>query len=142
MSRVVRYALLVGFSLLFAGAPASASNEVILKAHEGYSFAKHTVTKDGDTNADVAFAIGKQPDGAVGAISAKKIKNLGSGLPDATAFMGVQQWPGAVNNPVPGFYAVQGRDGRSIYLVQLLSYDNYGRSASRWQMSFTWERLQ
>lgn len=142
MSRTVRYALLVGFSLLFAAGPANADNQVILKAHEGYSFAKHTVTKDVDTNADVAFAIGKVPDGAVGAISAKKIKNLGSGLPDAAAFMSMQQWPGTVNNPMPGFYAVQGRDGRSIYLVQLLSYDNPGRSASRWQMSFTWERLQ
>ena len=142
MSRTVRYALLVGFSLLFAAGPANADNQVILKAHEGYSFAKHTVTKDVDTNADVAFAVGKVPDGAVGVISAKKIKNLGSDLPGAAAFMGVQQWPGAVNNPMPGYYAVQGRDGRSIYLVQLLSYDNPGRSASHWQMSFTWERLQ
>ena len=142
MSKIVRYALLVGVSLLFAGAPANAESQVILKAHEGYSFAKHAVTKDVDANADVAFAIGKQPDGAVGAISAKKIKNLGSGLPDATAFMGVQQWPAAVNSPTPGYYAVQGKDGRSIYLVQVLSYDNPGRSASHWQMSFTWERLQ
>lgn len=142
MSRMIRYALLIGFSVLFAGVPAKADNQVVLKAYEGYDFAKHAVTKVGDANADVSFAVGKQRAGAVGAISAKKIKNLGQGMPDAAAFLGVQQWPSAVSNPIPGYYAVQGHDGRSIYLVQLQSYDNPGNAASRWQMSFTFERLQ
>ena len=142
MSRIVRYALLLGFSVMFAAAPANAENQIVLKANEGYNFAKHAVTKGGDVNADVSFAIGKLNDGSVGAISARKIKNLGQNLPDATAFMGIQQWPGAVSNPVPGYYAVQGHDGRSIYLVQLLAYDNPGRSASNWHMSISWERLE
>lgn len=140
MSRTVRYALLMGFSVLFAGAPANAENQVVLKANEGYDFAKHAVTKSGDISADVLFALAKP--GPVGELSARKIKNLGQNLPSATAFMGVQQWPGSVANPMPGYYAVQGRDGRSIYLVQLLAFDNPGRSASSWHMSFTWERLE
>ena len=140
MSKNVRYALLMAFSLLLAGAPANAENQVVLKAFEGYDFAKHAVTKSGDINADVLFAVAKP--GPVGAISAKRIKNLGQDLPSAAAFLGVQQWPGSVSNPMPGYYAVQGHDGRSIYLVQLLAFDNPGRSASDWHMSFTWERLQ
>ena len=140
MSRTVRYALLMGLSVMFADAPANAGNQVVLKANEGYDFVKHVVTKPGDANADVSFAIAKP--GPVGALAAKKIKNLGQGLPDAAAFMGVQQWPGTVANPVPGYYAVQGHDGRSIYLVELQSFDNPGSQAANWHMSLTYERLQ
>ena len=139
MSKLVRYALLAVLSVLFAGIPAKAEDQVVLKAYEGYDFTKHAVTKSGDLNADVSFAIGN---GAVGAISARRIKSLGSDLPDASAFFGVQQWPAAISTPAPGYYAVQGHDGRSIYLVQLLAYNNPGRSAAHWQMSLTWERLQ
>jgi hypothetical protein len=135
----VRYALLAFLSVLFAGIPARAENQVVLKAFQGYDFTKHAVTKSGDQNADVSFAVDKA---TVGAISARKIKNLGSGLPDATAFLGVQQWPAVITTPTPGYYAVQGHDGRSIYLVQLLSFDNPGHVAAHWQMSLTWERLQ
>lgn len=142
MSNTVRFALLFAASALLASASANAETSVVLKANEGYDFARHAVIKSGDVNADVSFAIAKQPSGPVAALSAKKIKNLGGGLPDATAFMGVQQWPGAVSNPVPGYYAVQGHDGRSIYLVQLLAFDNPGKSAANWHMSFTYERLQ
>ena len=139
MSKLVRYALLVVLSVLFAGIPAKAGDQVVLKAFQGYDFTRHAVTKSGDMNADVSFAIGN---GTVGAISARKIKALGSGLPDASAFLGVQQWPGAIPTPTPGYYAVQGHDGRSIYLVQLLTYDNPGRAAAHWQMSLSWERLK
>jgi len=137
VSKFTRYALLAVFPLMLAAAPATADSQVTLKAFEGYNFAKHAVMKSGDANADVSFAVGKQS----GALTARKIKPLGSNLPDASAFMGVQQWPAAIDNPMPGYYAVQGHDGRSIYLVQLLSYDNPGRP-THWQMSFTWEQLQ
>jgi hypothetical protein len=142
VSKSVRYALLFVASAAFASASANADTSVVLKANEGYDFVKHAVIKSGNMNADVSFAVNKQAGGAVAALSAKKIKNLGSDLPDATAFMGVQQWPGAVANPAPGYYAVQGHDGRSIYLVQLLAFDNPGKMATNWHMSFTYERLQ
>lgn len=142
MSNSIRYAFLFAAAACFAAAPASSETSVVLNANQGYDFVKHAVTKSGDLNADVSFAVNKRGGSAVGTLAAKKIKTLGADLPDATAFLGVQQWPGAVADPVPGYYAVQGHDGRSIYLVQLLAFENPGRSASNWHMSFTYERLQ
>ncbi len=142
MSSSIRTAFLCAATALFAASSASAETSVVLKANEGYDFARHAVTRSGDLNADVTFAISRQSGGPTGALSARKIKNLGSNLPDASAFMGLQQWPVAVSNPAPGYYAVQGHDGRSMYLVQVLAFENPGRSATNWQMSLTYERLQ
>ncbi len=136
MSKFVRYAFVALLAAAFAVVPASAE-VVTLKAHEGYDFIKKSVTKKGETNNDLSFAVA----GKKGAISAKKVKGLGQGLPDARAFLSVQSWPTSVEDPTPGYFAVQGRDGKSIYLVQLNSFSNYGKP-SNWEMSFSWERLQ
>lgn len=138
MSKFVRFAFVAILATAFAGVSASASDVITLKAQEGYDFVKKSVTKKGETNTDVSFAVSPSKKGAIGA---KKIKNLGQGMPDARAFLAMQSWPTAVEEPVPGYLAVQGRDGKSIYLVTLNSFATYGKP-SNWEMSFTWERLQ
>lgn len=138
MSKFVRFAFVAILAAGFAGASANASDVITLKAQEGYDFVKKSVTKKGETNTDVSFAVSPSKKGAIGA---KKIKNLGQGMPDARAFLAMQSWPTAVEEPTPGYLAVQGRDGKSIYLVTLNSFATYGKP-SNWEMSFTWERLQ
>ncbi len=136
MSKFVRIAFVA--ILAAVSAPAHASDVVTLKGLEGYDFVKKSVTKKGDANTDLSVVAVA---GRKSAIEAKKIKNLGQGLPDARAFLAIQSWPVSVEAPVPGYYAVEGRDGKSIYLVQLNSFAGDGRP-SNWEMSFSWERLQ
>ena len=138
MFKFVCIAFVALLASAFAVVPASASDVVTLKAQEGFDFVKKSVTKKGETNNDLSFAVSASKKGA---IIAKKLKGLGQGLPDARAFLTVQSWPAAVEMPTPGYYAVQGRDGKSIYLVELNSFASYGKP-SNWEMSFSWERLQ
>jgi len=134
VSKAVRFALMIAVAGLFACASSWASDTVLLKGAQGYDFQKNTVTKQGDTNYDIALG--------ANALSARKIKALGQEMPDARAFAAIKSWPSTVTAPTPGYYAVQGRDGRSIYLVQVYSVDGQGKVASHWQASFTWERLE
>jgi hypothetical protein len=134
MSKAVRFAFMIVLTGLFACAPSRAGDPIFLKGAEGYSFQKSAVTKKGDTNFDIALG--------ADSLSARKIKALGQNLPDARAFATVQSWPATVASPLPGYYAVQSRDGRGIYLVQVLSVNGSGKVPSHWSASFTWEKLQ
>lgn len=137
MSRFVRFAFVALLASGFA-ATAAAADVVTLKAHEGYDFVKKSVTKKGETNTDFTFTVNPNKKGGV---AARRLKSLGQGMPDARAFQQVQSWPAAAEEPASGYYAVQGRDGKSIYLVTINSFADYGKPAS-WEMSFTWEKLQ
>jgi hypothetical protein len=134
VSKAVRFASMVVIAGLFACVPSRAGDPVFLKGAEGYSFQKNAVAKKGDANFDIALG--------ADSLSARKIKALGGNLPDARAFATVQSWPATVASPLPGYYAVQGHDGRSIYLVQVLSVNGSGKAPSHWSASFTWEKLQ
>lgn len=136
MSKFVRIAFVAILAAAFA--PAHASDVITLKGQEGFDFIKKSVTKKGDANTDLSVVAVA---GRKGAIAAKKIKSLGQAMPDARAFLTIQSWPASVETPTPGYYAVEGRDGKSIYLVQLSSFADYGKPAT-WEVSFTWERLQ
>lgn len=138
MSRFVRFAFVTLLASGFAAMSAGASDLVTLKASEGYDFVKKTVTKKGDANADFTFTVNP---GKKGGIAARHLKGLGQGLPDAHAFQQVQSWPASAVEPMPGYYAIQGRDGKSVYLVSITGFADYGKPTS-WEMSFTWEKLQ
>lgn len=138
MSRFVRFAFVALLASGFAATAASASDLVTLKAQEGYDFVKKSVTKKGDANTDLSFAVSPAKKGG---IAARRLKGLGQGMPDARAFLQVQSWPAVAEQPMPGYYAVQGRDGKSIYLVTVNAFSDYGKP-SNWELSFTWERLQ
>lgn len=124
-----------------------ASNPVMLKVYEGFKFSNGTVTKSDDKKADITFYVnhGRQNaySFALGVIGASKIKDFGKTKPYVKTFSNneVSGWKQYANAPSPGYYVVLGADGKSYYLINVVSFKNQGKAASYWNLNFTWEKL-
>jgi len=113
--------------------PAFADGNFVLKASQGFNFARNALTSSDDPNADVAFARG--------ALGARKIKGFGSQMPGLAGFNDIGSWGSQVNTPAPGYYVVQGHDGKTVYLVQVTSFGNQTLAVSKWELQVSWEKL-
>lgn len=113
--------------------PARADGTLVLKDSQGYDFTKASVTKTGDRNADISFTGGKKA-----ALAATKIKGFGPSVPPAAAFNDMKSWTGSVDAPAPGYYAVEGRDHRTVYLLQVTNVADQGKST---EITAYWEKL-
>ena len=118
-----------------ATVPAIADGSLALKAPQAYNFTRSVVTKIGDPNADLSFSVGG--DKTV-VLAANRIKGFGPSAPGPAAFNGIKSWPGSVSAPAPGYFVVQGHDGRTVYLVQVTNVDNQGKAGS---LEAFWEKL-
>ncbi|MBF0530079.1 MAG: hypothetical protein HQK55_12575, partial [Deltaproteobacteria bacterium] len=80
---------------------------------------------------------------ALATLGAKKIKEFGQEKPDikALSLQKVDAWQSYANAPAPGYYVVQGMDGRSLYLIKVISFKNQGKAASYWELTFSWEKI-
>ena len=113
--------------------PAMADGTLVLKDSQGYDFTKAAVTKTGDRNADISFTGGRKA-----ALAATKIKGFGPSVPPAAAFNSMKSWSASVDAPTPGYYAVQGRDHRTVYLLQVTNIADQGKST---ELTAYWEKL-
>lgn len=139
--------LVVCFVLILTGAaPASAAETLTLKVYEGYNFASHAVMKSGDPKADISFYVNTGRRGAMsfqlGAIGAKRLKECGKAKPNASVLQNRAQWGNSANAPSAGdYFALEGADGKSLYLVKIIGFENQGKASSYWQLTLSWEKL-
>jgi len=149
-NRVLLYGVLFILLLVmvnsFAGR-ALAANIVSLSVYEGYRFLDGSVTKSGDESADLSFYVNmgrrNARSFALATLGAKKIKEFGKEKPDVKSLSleAVNEWQDYANAPAQGYYVVLGADGKSLYLVNLISFKNQGRAASYWKLNFSWEKI-
>jgi len=142
---VIFISLLVITMLTALSRWSSASDTVTLKVYEGYKFASGTITKSGEKGADLSFYVNRGRAGAgsfaLGAIGAKKIKEFGDKKPETLSLQEASSWKDYANAPSGGYYGVLGADGKSLYLVKVLSFKNQGKAASFWELTFTWQKI-
>ena len=135
--------------LIFMAFPVftDAANTVTLKVYQGYRFSDKTVTRSGDKQNDFSFYVNMGRQGArsfaLGALGGTKIKEFGREKPDAKSFtpQTISGWKTYANAPSPGYYVVQGADGKSLYLIEVISFKNQGKAAAYWELTFSWEKL-
>ena len=126
---------------------AQAANSVTLKVYQGYRFSDKAITKSGDKQNDLSFYVNMGRQGArsfaLGALGGAKIKEFGNEKPDAKTLTPqvVSGWKSYANAPSPGFYVVQGADGKSLYLIEVKSFKNQGKASAYWELTFTWEKF-
>lgn len=126
---------------------ALAANLVTLKVYQGYRFSDGAVTKSGDQSADVSFYVNlgrrKAYSFAIATLGAKKIKEFGKEKPNpkSLSLQSVESWRHYANAPSPGYNVVQGADGKSLYLLKVLSFKNQRKTASHWELTFSGEKL-
>ncbi len=124
-----------------------AADVVSLKVYEGYRFSDKAVTKSGDKSADISFFVNmgrrNASSFALATLGAKKIKEFGTEKPDvkALSLQNANSWEHYANAPVPGYYVVQGEDGKTFYLIKVISFKNQGKAASYWDLTFSWEKI-
>jgi hypothetical protein len=130
-------ALLAGAAAVCAEGPDSGAFS--LKIFEGYQFSPQAVVKSGSA-ADLSFTYQVRRMGMISYLGAAKIKYFESR--PAAGSIGkreIESWEDYVAGPSPGFYVIRARDG-AHYLVHLQTFENQGKAAAYWKMSFRWEK--
>lgn len=111
-----------------------------LKIFEGYDFPNQRVVASGSSAADLSFYYQRRGIGIISYLGAAKIKQF-QGRPPGLSAGQIASWEHYVAGPSRGTYVIQSRAGR-YYLVTLEKFENQGKAASYWLMSFTWEELK
>lgn len=109
-----------------------------LKIFQGYNFATRSVGKSGGTS-DLSFTYQVRRIGMIGYLQAPKIKEFQS-PPSGLTASEFETWKDYVAGPSPDYYVIKAKDGR-CYLLQLLKFENQGKAASYWLMTFHWQEI-
>ncbi|HWQ53091.1 MAG TPA: hypothetical protein VN442_05365 [Bryobacteraceae bacterium] len=107
-----------------------------LRIFEAYRISEGKVVKSGDKSADISFYYQTRRMGMISYLGATKIKEFAV-RPDPRSLTRaiVETWDDYVAGPAPGYYVIKGAEGR-FYLVKLESFENQGKAASYWKMTF------
>lgn len=142
---------LLCFSMLCsaeAGAPAAGqasragtrSGKFQLQVFQGYRFQTGEIRKSGD-DTDLSFTYQVRRLGMISYLQATHIKRFDT-RPDPAALTRAEiaAWESYVAGPSAGYYVIQARSDR-CYLLKLESFENQGKAASYWRMTFSWEEI-
>jgi len=128
-----------------------ASNTFQLKIYQGYDFKNKRVIDYGNTPSSVDFKfyfqqrspisdLDKSRNGIYVYLGAPKIREFNT-APTSLSSAQVNGWDNWTLYPVPGkYYVVKSRDGQ-YYLLHLLKYENQGKAAAYWLMTFEWKKI-
>lgn len=139
-------AVLMAAMLLFA-ANVYALEPVTLKIYQGVKFSDGTVVKSDDKAADLSFSVNRGRRGALSfelaAFGAKGIKEFGEKKPEPVELSidSAGKWKDHLNAPSAGYYGVLGADGNSVYLVEVLSFENQGQASANWVVTLKWDAV-
>lgn len=146
VKRVVASASMVLMAgLLFFAANGYALEPVTLKIYQGVKFSDGTVVKSDDKAADLSFYVNRGRRGALSfelaAFGAKGIKEFGEKKPEPAelSLETAGTWKDHLNAPAAGYYGVLGADGNSVYLVEVLAFENQGQASAHWAVTLKWE---
>lgn len=128
--------------LLACQSPASAWSKkepFQLKIFQGFRFANESVVKS--ESGDLSFTYQVRRFGMISYLSAKRIQYFEK-APEVASLRAseIAGWKDYVAGPSPGFYVVRTGDGKH-YLLHLQKFENQGKAASYWLMTFAWEEI-
>ncbi len=133
-------ALLLSLSIL--GTAETAASRFQLHISQGYRFDTGEVTKSGD-DADLSFTYQLRRIGQISFLQAPHIKRFETRpQPGTLTPAEIATWDHSVAAPSPGYYVIQGRSPAHHYLLHLEKFENQGKAASRWELTFSWETLK
>jgi hypothetical protein len=123
-----------------SAAGAASTGKFQLQVSQGYRFETGEIRKSGD-GTDLSFTYQLRRLGVISYLQATRIKRFDT-RPDTAALTRAEiaAWPDYVAGPSPGYYVIQGRSDRR-YLLKLESFENQGKAAAYWRMTFSWEEI-
>lgn len=121
--------------------PARKSGQFRLHVFEGYRLDTGAVGKS-SSQQDLSFTYQVRASGMISYLGAAHIKRF-DGRPSAGTLSAgdVAGWKDYVAGPDPGYYVIQARSSQRLYLLHLEKFENQGKAASYWLLTFTWESL-
>ncbi len=152
MSELVKRAIVPAtvallMTMLLLVAKTYAIESVALKIYQGVKFSDGTVVKSDDAEADLRLYVNRGRRGALSfelaAFGAKGIKEFGETKP-APAELAIEsagKWKAHLNAPSAGYYGVLGADGKIVYLVEVLAFENQGQASANWVVTLRWEAV-
>ncbi|HWR51675.1 MAG TPA: hypothetical protein VN428_11245 [Bryobacteraceae bacterium] len=143
---LTRREFLMSLSILFAtparALPAVRSGSFQLKVFQGFRFDDGSIGKSG-SEMDLSFFYQMRRFGMISFLGASHIARFDERPAQGSITVAeVQAWDDSVAGPSPGYYALQARNGGKYYLLHLEKFENQGKAASYWLMSFSWEEFQ
>ena len=107
-----------------------------LKIFEAYRISDGKVVKSDDKSADISFYYQRRRMAVISYLGAPKIKEF-TARPDPKSLTrsAIETWEDYVAGPAPGYFVVKSPGGR-YYLLKLESFENQGKAASYWKMTF------
>lgn len=141
-----RRSLLISLSGLLATAAgalaAVRSGSFQLKVFEGFRFDQGSVGKSG-SDMDLSFFYQMRRFGMISFLGADHIQRFDAKpAPRSITAAEIRSWDDSVAGPAPGYYVLQAHNGGKYYLVHLEKFENQGKAASYWLMSFSWEEYE
>jgi hypothetical protein len=139
-----------GFLISFSGLLATAAGALAavrsgsfqLKVFHGFRFDDGSIGKSG-SEMDLSFFYQMRRFGMISFLGADHIQRFDEKPAQRSIAAGdIQSWDDSVAGPEPGYYVLQAQNGGKYYLVNLEKFDNQGKAASYWLMSFSWEEFQ
>lgn len=132
--------LIAVFLTLSSWAAAAQSGSFQLKIFQGFRFSDGATVESGK-GADLSFYYQTRRMAIISYLGADKIKRFDA-APDPRSLTAAEvgSWNDYIPAPSPGYYVIRTKDGK-YYLVNLQKFENQGKAASSWLMSFNWEEI-
>ncbi len=137
---VIFLVALISCALGTVETPVKAGNTFQLKIYHGFDFSSSQVVKYNEsTPADIKFYRQTRNVGVYAYPGAAKIKEFDS--PSHRIIGNGDGWNDYLFTPKTNrYYVIRSRDG-CYYLLHLLKFENQGKAASYWQLTFEWKEI-
>lgn len=113
-----------------------------MKVFQGFRFDDGSIGKSG-SEMDLSFFYQMRRFGMISFLGADHIQRFDDKPAQRSISAAeIRSWDDSVSGPAPGYYVLQAHNGGKYYLLHLENFENQGKAASYWLMSFSWEEFQ